>query len=370
MVRIAAALAGWLVAITFYMNLEMAFLEELQGTTNPVSPRGSEDVVAAVCGAALIGMAVGGGVYALIARLNRRVRSGIDYFLVALIAFAALFDAWTGWLTWDGSRYVAAAGSDQFGNGFAVHVAGLIAGMGAVRLLLPQTCKPKPEKASGTSQGAHTPPGGLTAPLKSLLSMLALLAKADGVVKVEELQVIQQFLKNEVNLSGTSLKAAQNFFQQAKTTQTPFAMLAKDYARSKSGSASTLTSVLLLLVEVASADNEVSHSEKVLLEQAAAAFGLSPLLKRVLASNGRANAGSQRTADEHAGWNSAGGETPESILGVPPGAGADVIRKAYLEKVQQYHPDKVSHLGPKLREFAEAELKRLNAAYEHLKTRA
>jgi DnaJ-domain-containing protein 1 len=32
--------------------------------------------------------------------------------------------------------------------------------------------------------------------------------------------------------------------------------------------------------------------------------------------------------------------------------------------MQEYHPDKVSSLGPKLREVAEAEAQKINAAYE------
>jgi len=376
MMRIGAALAGWLVAIIVYLVLEMQFIEAVQGGQAPTVPDETDDVLMAVCGAAAIGMAAGAAVYAVIARLARKVRSSVDFLLLFLIAGASLFDAWSGWLSWNGSEFVAASDSDQFGNGFAVHFVGLIVGGIVLRMLLPDYYAPEAGEAEGQSysqsQGTQAPPpGGLTAPLKALLSMLALMAKADGVVRVEELQVIQQFLKNELNLSGPGLKAAQAFFQQAKTSPTPFAMLAKDYARTKAGSTSTLTAVLLLLVEVASADGEVSHSEKVLLEQAAAAFGLSPLLKRVLAANGRSGSHSGSGAGEGTGSTAGGGtDSPESILGVAPGASADEIRRAYLDKVQQYHPDKVSHLGPKLRDFAEAEFKRVNAAYEHLKARA
>jgi hypothetical protein len=43
------------------------------------------------------------------------------------------------------------------------------------------------------------------------------------------------------------------------------------------------------------------------------------------------------------------------------------IRLKYLELVSQYHPDKVQHLGPELRELAETRTKELNAAYDWLK---
>jgi DnaJ-domain-containing protein 1 len=43
------------------------------------------------------------------------------------------------------------------------------------------------------------------------------------------------------------------------------------------------------------------------------------------------------------------------------------INKKYRELMTQYHPDKVSKLGPKLREVAEAESKKINEAYDYFR---
>ena len=40
------------------------------------------------------------------------------------------------------------------------------------------------------------------------------------------------------------------------------------------------------------------------------------------------------------------------------------IKRHYRERMLEYHPDKVAALGPKLRELAENESKKINAAYE------
>jgi hypothetical protein len=45
------------------------------------------------------------------------------------------------------------------------------------------------------------------------------------------------------------------------------------------------------------------------------------------------------------------------------------IRSKYLDMISLYHPDKVQHLGPELRELAELKSKELNAAYDWLKSR-
>lgn len=55
------------------------------------------------------------------------------------------------------------------------------------------------------------------------------------------------------------------------------------------------------------------------------------------------------------------------VLGVTMQSNAEDIRKAYRELAKQYHPDKVQHLGIKLRDLADAEMKKLNEAYEFLK---
>ncbi|NOY68713.1 MAG: DnaJ domain-containing protein [Deltaproteobacteria bacterium] len=60
-------------------------------------------------------------------------------------------------------------------------------------------------------------------------------------------------------------------------------------------------------------------------------------------------------------------DDPYAVLGVLPGASADEIRKAYQEMVQQYHPDKVSHLGREFQELAREKFIRIQEAYEKLK---
>jgi hypothetical protein len=52
------------------------------------------------------------------------------------------------------------------------------------------------------------------------------------------------------------------------------------------------------------------------------------------------------------------------VLGLRGKITFDDIRKCYRERMQEYHPDKVSSLGPKLRDLADAEAKKINAAYE------
>ena len=52
-----------------------------------------------------------------------------------------------------------------------------------------------------------------------------------------------------------------------------------------------------------------------------------------------------------------------NVLELSPNAGKDEIVQSYRGKIKQYHPDRVSGLGPELIELAESRTKTLNAAY-------
>ena len=52
------------------------------------------------------------------------------------------------------------------------------------------------------------------------------------------------------------------------------------------------------------------------------------------------------------------------VLGVPPDATPEQIRKAYEEKSAEYHPDRVAGMGPKFRDTAIRLTRRINDAFD------
>ena len=58
---------------------------------------------------------------------------------------------------------------------------------------------------------------------------------------------------------------------------------------------------------------------------------------------------------------------PYTVLGISKGASEEEIRKAYTKLANQYHPDKVQHLGEEFRELAEKRFKEIQQAYQLLK---
>ncbi|CAN5523808.1 hypothetical protein BH23BAC4_BH23BAC4_13300 [soil metagenome] len=57
------------------------------------------------------------------------------------------------------------------------------------------------------------------------------------------------------------------------------------------------------------------------------------------------------------------------VLGVSGEPTAESVRRAYLLRISEYHPDRVAPMGPKIRAVAEEETKRINEAYRFFRDR-
>jgi DnaJ-domain-containing protein 1 len=81
-----------------------------------------------------------------------------------------------------------------------------------------------------------------------------------------------------------------------------------------------------------------------------------------------------KSAVQASAWRNAGARTaeprtksPHQVLGVAESASDEEIHSAYQRLVMQYHPDRVSGMGPEIVEVAEARTKEINEAYSRLK---
>lgn len=57
------------------------------------------------------------------------------------------------------------------------------------------------------------------------------------------------------------------------------------------------------------------------------------------------------------------------MLGTAPDASPDVIKAAYYERLEEYHPTRVAHLGERLRDMADEESIAINLAYAEARRR-
>ena len=93
---------------------------------------------------------------------------------------------------------------------------------------------------------------------------------------------------------------------------------------------------------------------------------LSWLMRTGTRSNPRDRAHTYGHSDTKSRGAQSDSSDPYHVLGLNPGARPDEIRAAYRHAAQAYHPDKVSHLGPELRELAQKKFIEIQKAYDTL----
>ncbi len=74
----------------------------------------------------------------------------------------------------------------------------------------------------------------------------------------------------------------------------------------------------------------------------------------------------RESADGSSRQRSPGSEDPYDLLGVTRSDSLDEIRRRYRERLLQYHPDRVQHLGREFQEMAEAKTKEINEAFRKI----
>ena len=202
-------------------------------------------------------------------------------------------------------------------------------------------------------QDASYLPSGFT----NLVAMLCKMAKGDGVITKDEIDVIDDFFINVLNLSPDERKKTVEIFEEANETDIPFEVYARKFHSRHKDNKEMLEAVVSLLTSVAFADGELSAEEEILLNQAIAIFEVdaTPYQKYKSTYSEQKTTTRVEATEEHYA----------KVLGLQDDITPDNVKSAYRKLAIQYHPDKVSHLGSKIKEVAEIEMKKINEAYEY-----
>ena len=185
----------------------------------------------------------------------------------------------------------------------------------------------------------------------ALFACLAKIAKADGQVTKEEINKIEDFITQKFNLDGEQRNFAINIFQKAKDDNVSFDAYAKQLASLLKSSPNSLMIFYELLFELAMADGELHPNEEKLLKKVPKIFGFNDGLYNQL-------------------FQKYGLKTQNfyEVLGVSKQMNFDEIRKIYLKKRREFHPDKLISKGlpEELIEKAKEKFIEIQEAYEEL----
>ena len=204
------------------------------------------------------------------------------------------------------------------------------------------------------------PPEIVLSPLLlALIPMLAIFCKSDGVVSKPEIDLVNSFFTSVLNLNQEHRRSAILLFQKSKDSQLSFAHYLNQLALARPDPA-ILHMIVDLLMAIAISDGEISTAEESLL---------SNLIEQLNLADSSYHQYQRRKQQRHKSPSPR--QTSQrseylATLGLSEGCSPQQLKQAYRTLVTQYHPDKVQHLGPKLREVAEQEMKRINEAYNFL----
>ena len=212
----------------------------------------------------------------------------------------------------------------------------------------------------------------------TLFAALGHLAKADGTVTPEEIQVATR-LMDEMSLMGDDRASAQNAFREGKAADYPMGETIAEFVDSCHGRRDILQIFLEILIQAAFADGHLSRAENIVLEKVAANLGFKRTELNYLISmyeaeiRFRQRSSSQSYRRSHTSTNQYSAQNrladAYKILGVKASDEPAVIKKAYRKLMSTHHPDKLMSKGlpEQAMKIAKAKAQDIQAAYELIK---
>ena len=185
----------------------------------------------------------------------------------------------------------------------------------------------------------------------ALFACFAKISKADGVVSKEEVQKIEEFISKKFNLDKEQRNFAINIFQKAKDDNVSFEAYATQLQSLLKQSPNSLLIFYELLFELAMADGELHPAEEKILKKVPNIFKLPNNLFEELYEKYVSNI-----------------NDCYKILGVNTNMSFSEIRKVYLKKRKEFHPDMLISKGlpEELIEKAKSKFIEIQEAYEEL----
>lgn len=180
----------------------------------------------------------------------------------------------------------------------------------------------------------------------AVIALAAKLAKADGEVKLREVEVFVQLF----DVPPDARASVQRFFDIARQSTRGFEVYARDMARLLRDQPALLEDVLDGLFAIALADSVVQDEELAYLARVAEIFGFSEgEFERILANH-----------------HQPGNVDPYRVLGLDAGCSDEELRLTYRRLVRENHPDRFIARGlpAELVALANRKLSAINEAYD------
>ena len=206
--------------------------------------------------------------------------------------------------------------------------------------------------SSGTQKQLRGSQGQTNAEAIFVTNLVAVMTKicmADGHISKEERNVIHNFFAKSLGYSGEALRFIDAIINETDRNDPDLRQIC--LAIDKFANHEQRFVLLDLAYNIAAVDHVITDGEQRAIDEIVSAFNLShEEHERIKARHPIAKAGDHYT-----------------VLGVDSSASNEELKKAYRDLAKQYHPDKVSHLGAELVEFAHQKFQEINESYQALR---
>ena len=188
----------------------------------------------------------------------------------------------------------------------------------------------------------------------ALFACLAKIAKADGRVDESEIKKIEEIISIKLNLNKEHRKFAINIFQKAKDDNVSFESYASNIYQILSSSQNSLLVFYEILFELALADGILHPKEDELLKKIPSIFRFDKNVYKSLY---------EKYVDQNRNY--------YEVLGLSENSSFSEIKKAYLKKRKEFHPDTLIGKGLPEEFIGKAKEKfiEIQEAYEELEKR-
>jgi len=227
----------------------------------------------------------------------------------------------------------------------------------------------------GFDKGLSGLPGGFapgqqervqTAFFTATFSVMGAVAKADGRVSKQEIQLAES-LMSQMGLQGEMRRTAMRLFSEGKEAEFPLNEVLQQFRSECRGRRTLIRMFIEIQLQAAYVDGEMHKAEEQLLLNICTQLGFSQvefraLEQMLLAQRHHAGAGPAQAAGPSL-------DDAYGILGVKPEATDAEVKKAYRRLISQHHPDKLVSKGlpEEMMKVASHKTHEIKQAYEQIK---
>ncbi len=193
-----------------------------------------------------------------------------------------------------------------------------------------------------------------------VFTLCAKMAKADAPVNRNEVNLMEQIIRQQFRLSDKGRLHAIGVWKEAKDSSAPFEQFARAFYRDFARERHSVLNMMDLLFATAAADGRLHPREEELLLRAAGIFHIGRL------QYDRIKYRYYQAPREQARWSPL--DPYYSILGAQPGESLDAIKQKFRQLAMQWHPDKMTARGASAEAIRHAKEKfqQINEAYEKI----